>query len=899
MANARKTIWTCIFALAGMCVESVADTITWDEPRNITGDSDVVTVGRLCYAYTKGDNAVTVNGVPFARAYNSNIQWNNYPLNDPYWNLGEANTTLTEYIGNDYFYPSGTPRPDTISDAYRQMLGLWVYSGSATAIKLRNFIVGHTYLVQIWMNNARADVASIVNNWYMSLDGQVALCLHPTGAPAGQYAIGRFTATGNEVTIEFRSSGLVGATDCFGYNAIQVRDVTPTVIDWEEPVTSYDDNDVRTDGELLLAFHGSHNDQIYTVNGVEFRAAGDYSATSVKQVIGMTFDVTGCGFMAYDAPTAWERANYNASYPSTASDDYKSMLGTFMYVNGANSANATARFIFTSLVPGERYLVQLWFDKSQRADYDRYLKVDMVRNVEGRVADAENRGQYIVGTFTACLTTQEFFLHGASHAQSISDGVNVTFSAIQLRHLPSVGKSAFSSGWTDVRYAQSADDVSTNGTLVGAYFASETAQPLSVNGVSFVSQQSTTSWGDGKVLLRGFPHGLAGNLMGNYTGTELGTYKTLLDTAVFSFYYSDADPDFKYKNPVNAEVTFTGLEPNTRYEVQAWVNDNTPSNDYHSASTGFGGEYRLVTFGTFGPFPYRSSEPPNLGPIGRARIIVEPGTTSYKLPIFYTTRDINQNEVRAYLNAVQIRRADTLVDPQDPEASHILEWTGYGTPWNTSAGSEYMALLTSGGTMSLSGEAHMGSVKACGPLTIEGPGPLDLVGEIFAPTCTVSTAYAGETIVKTRPGHLSITGEASHVNKILLEDGTLDFSPSVPPTEDVLLYLRGNSSLVLGSDLKVTGWDHDGTCTITRKGNAMVTVPHGWDINWLTIVVTDLAPDYKSHPVLVAEKGSLVSEPTFEFQTNGFRLTVEKRVEANGSDAYYLKPTGGFVVIVQ
>lgn len=208
-----------------------ADRVTWDEPRNIAGDTDVVTAGRLCYAYTKGDHAVTVNGVPFARAYNSRIERNNYPLDDPYWNLGEANTTLTGYIGGDYFYPASTPRPEAISDAYRQMLGLWVYgSGPTVTLKLRNFIPGHTYLVQIWTSNARADNATIVNNHYMALDGQVSLCLHPTGAPAGQYAVGRFTATVNEVEIEFGPSGLVGVTDCIGYNAIQVRDVTPAVL---------------------------------------------------------------------------------------------------------------------------------------------------------------------------------------------------------------------------------------------------------------------------------------------------------------------------------------------------------------------------------------------------------------------------------------------------------------------------------------------------------------------------------------------------------------------------------------------------------------------------------------------------------------------------------------------
>lgn len=888
----RSTAVVCLMVGA----VGAADRITWDEPRNIAGDTDVVNVGRLCYAYTKGDNAVTVNGVPFARANNSNIAWNNYPLNDPYWNLGEANTALTGYIGGDYFYPAGTLRPEEISDDYRKLLGLRVYGGASDSIKLRNFIVGHTYLVQIWSSNARAGEASTWCNYYMSLDGQVELCQHPTGAPAGQYAIGRFTATGNDVTIEFGPTALVGMSSGAGYNAIQVRDVTPTVIDWAEPVTSYDDNDVRTDGELVFAFNGS-NTRSHTVNGVEFQAAGN-NCLNILQIVGFASIPAGHGFMSYDPPTN-ERVNRFATYPASASDAYKAMLGNFMYVSGSGSNEAIGKWWFTGLVPGERYLVQLWFNKAQNATWDRYLKVDCVRNVEGRVESADNRGQYIVGEFTAYAATQEFFLRGASHAQSTTDNVSASFSAIQLRHLPPAGKVAFSSGWTDVRYAQNATDVSTNGTIVGAYFANATAQTLTVNGVPFVSQQSTSNWGDGRVLLKGFPHGLASKLMNNYTGPELGDYKALLNTAVFSWYYSDGDPAFKNKNPVNAELTITGLEPNTRYEVQAWVNDNTPPS-YKSGSTGYGGDWRLATFGSIGQYPYRSPESPYLGPIGRARIIVEPGVTTYKLPISYTTHpDINVNEVRAYLNALQIRKADSIFDPQDANASKVVPWTGYGVPWNTAAGRDRMALLENGGTMELMGNASVGVVKSLGALTICGTGALDLADEIFAPSCMVSALFAGESIVKTQPGSLVITGAAPKVNKILLRAGSLDFSPSVAPTEGVFLSMLAGTQLAFGTDLKVARWDVQGAATITRKDNAVLRVKAGDTLSNLTIAVAGLTADYKQYPILSVEGGSLSAEPVFDVTVPGMKLVVEKRSDGNGNDAYYLKPNGYMSIIVR
>jgi len=174
----------------------------------ISGDSDVSTNGALVYAYDLSGITATVNEVIFTGATSTAT-------------LG-SDVVLSGFNGGNYNgYGSGVTN---LSPNYINLLTGGDYANGATVatVTLNNLMVGHSYAVQIWVNDSRSfgfgigrtmtatTIATNANSVTLSYDI----------AGLGQFAIGTFTATAT--TQPFTLFGNASTQ----LNAIQLRDVS-------------------------------------------------------------------------------------------------------------------------------------------------------------------------------------------------------------------------------------------------------------------------------------------------------------------------------------------------------------------------------------------------------------------------------------------------------------------------------------------------------------------------------------------------------------------------------------------------------------------------------------------------------------------------------------------------
>jgi autotransporter-associated beta strand protein len=201
----RSALLVAATLAVGMTTAAHAATITWGTATNLTGASDVFSVGSLNYGYTESNTAATVNGVTFAAGNSTS-------------SLGGGNVTLTGFDFVDTFsYNDGkfaSPYADLIKG------GAWSNSAGSGTVTLNNLSTNHLYVTQFWV----ADYRSYPNARTETLDGAVTLSYLTGNGSAtsgkGQYAIGRFTANATSQTINISSN------ESTQMNAIQLRDIT-------------------------------------------------------------------------------------------------------------------------------------------------------------------------------------------------------------------------------------------------------------------------------------------------------------------------------------------------------------------------------------------------------------------------------------------------------------------------------------------------------------------------------------------------------------------------------------------------------------------------------------------------------------------------------------------------
>jgi hypothetical protein len=205
-------------------------TVTWGSAQNISGDSDVSTLGSLLYAYNAGDSGVTattVNGVTFS----------------PYVFPSNGNTTTT--TGNVTF----TESPDillsfdnlnsvsapfsNLSSNYQSLLSSGGSAGALGTItaSLGGLTVGRDYLFQWWTNDSSNDpgLASTESSAEVMFNPPTTVTLDAnttdSAGGTGQYVIGTFNALGTSRNISLNGIGGLPLI-----NAFQIRDVTSAAI---------------------------------------------------------------------------------------------------------------------------------------------------------------------------------------------------------------------------------------------------------------------------------------------------------------------------------------------------------------------------------------------------------------------------------------------------------------------------------------------------------------------------------------------------------------------------------------------------------------------------------------------------------------------------------------------
>lgn len=243
--NITNTGWTVDSAGGGtysMFIDDISiqttsnsPVVTWSPAQNISGDSDVSTLGTLIYAYNIGENgqstppavtSTTVNGVSFsAFAFPENYTTNNVTIGD---------LTITEdpsqlWAWNELGYNSGAIAG--LSAGYQSLLGSGGSAGApgTMTIKLGGLTLGQDYLVQWWSNDSAmlsggsvfSQTSAIGNPSNVTLDSNTS---NTVGA-LGQYVIGTFTAISPFASFDLNGTG--------GYpliNAIQVRNITSAAV---------------------------------------------------------------------------------------------------------------------------------------------------------------------------------------------------------------------------------------------------------------------------------------------------------------------------------------------------------------------------------------------------------------------------------------------------------------------------------------------------------------------------------------------------------------------------------------------------------------------------------------------------------------------------------------------
>ncbi len=185
--------------------------ITWNAPVAITGDTDVTTTGAMVYAYSWSGISTTVNGINFTGTTSTS----------------GAGTDVTLSSGLENNFTSFGSSPGSV--AYQNMLVGGDYNNSGVdTVTLNHLTVGDIYVAQFWVgdwrniNTVRSETirGSASDNITPTLNYQVG------SSGSGTYVIGRFTAFASTQTFTLTPGG---SSPSAQINALQLRDLSPAV----------------------------------------------------------------------------------------------------------------------------------------------------------------------------------------------------------------------------------------------------------------------------------------------------------------------------------------------------------------------------------------------------------------------------------------------------------------------------------------------------------------------------------------------------------------------------------------------------------------------------------------------------------------------------------------------
>jgi hypothetical protein len=189
--------------------------VTWQTPVTISGPSDVSTLGTYFGSWAPQDGSA-----------------NNYPVNGvtfqgfsdlPYFSSGP-----TFNAGYDSYNSPGT------SDAnYNTLLKCARYSDAVdqtATFSWSGMTPGHTYLVQVWVNDGRNIGQSRSETITCGSNTSAPLSYGSDGSGPGQFIIGTFVANSSGGQTLSLNASSTGANPSPQINLFQVRDITATLV---------------------------------------------------------------------------------------------------------------------------------------------------------------------------------------------------------------------------------------------------------------------------------------------------------------------------------------------------------------------------------------------------------------------------------------------------------------------------------------------------------------------------------------------------------------------------------------------------------------------------------------------------------------------------------------------
>ncbi|HEV2330051.1 MAG TPA: PEP-CTERM sorting domain-containing protein [Verrucomicrobiae bacterium] len=205
-----------VFALSAFAQNSQ---ITWSSVQNISGDSDISTMGTLFgtwspYLANTGGGPITAGGVTFVA--------NDLP-----------GFSIPSYFTGQY---TGFGNPGTADANYNTLLQGAQFSNNGTGgtFSWGGLNPGDTYQVEIWVEDTRnignRRWENVYENSYGDAGTSAALTFPADGTAVGQYDTGTFVANsaGTE-TLNFETWCSVSGNQCAQVNLFQVRDLTTPV----------------------------------------------------------------------------------------------------------------------------------------------------------------------------------------------------------------------------------------------------------------------------------------------------------------------------------------------------------------------------------------------------------------------------------------------------------------------------------------------------------------------------------------------------------------------------------------------------------------------------------------------------------------------------------------------
>ena len=391
--NMKRTLLYIYTTMAGMlaiAAQAQNADITWRTPVTISGTSDVSTNGTYFASwapYNGGANGTPVNGVTF-QGFSDLPNMNTVDFDNGYNGFGSPNTSDANYNALLQYATFANETPNSLS-----------WGGMAP---------GHTYLVQIWVNDGRNIGQARSETFTGGANTSANVLYGSDGSGPGQFIIGQFVADGSgseTITVNAFSSG--SGPDA-QINLFQVRDITTNAdVAWQAPVTISGTSDVSTLGIYFGSWapqNGSANN--FPVNGVTFQGFSDLPGFNTAP----SFDT---GYNGYGSP-------------NTSDANYNTLLQSARY---SNEGTTPATFSWSGMTPGNTYQVQLWVNDGRNIGQARSETVAGGTKTSAALSfgsDGSGPGQYIIGTLVANASGGESLtLTGFSNGSGPTPQINL------------------------------------------------------------------------------------------------------------------------------------------------------------------------------------------------------------------------------------------------------------------------------------------------------------------------------------------------------------------------------------------------------------------------------------------------------------------------------------------